>query len=324
MNDVELLGRIADEGATVRDVNVDFGLLVETIRVVGVASAHDRGRDDGIDFDAGDVRTAVGDGTENVNTAAGTDDGEFAVRAKDIGEGGWSSHQVVLPLGTLPLVRIDVHDVSGGVGIDDDGFGSALAIDFDARDGIPLGEFDPIAIASKTLGVNDVDEASGVVEGDEEKKDAGNEELKGRAREPALPENCGEAGYERGEENGVGASDDVEERDDGETGCGSSDEVCAVEAGDVMALAGEDDGEKKSGEKERDGGGKIERCEAKKIPAGKFERNGDAQDNDESEDDGCGVHGAELGGQMASFELAKPSAGNVGEYASGAETEKRD
>ena len=321
MNDVELLGGIADEGPTVGDVNVNFGLFVETVRVVGVASTHDGGGDYWIDFNAGDIRTAIGDGTENVNTAAGTDDGEFAVRAKDIGEGRWSSHQVVLPLGTLPLVRIDVHDVGGGVGIDDDGFGSALAIDFDARDRIPLREFDPIAIACETLGVNDVDQAPGVVERDEEKKDAGNEELKGRAYEPALPENCGEARYEGGEEDGVGASDDVEERDDGETGGGASDKVSAIKSGDVTALASEDDGEEKASEEKRYSGGEIERGEAKEIPARQFERNGDAQDDYQREDDSGGVHRAELGGQVTSFELAKPLAGNVSEDASGAEAE---
>ena len=46
-------------------------------------------------------------------------------------------------------------------------------------------------------------------------------------------------GDERGEEDGVRASDDVEQWNDGEAGDSSSDEVGAVEAGDVMALAGE-------------------------------------------------------------------------------------
>ena len=78
-------------------------------------------------------------------------------------------------------MRVDIHDVGGGVGIDDDGFGCALAIDFDSGNRIPLREFDPIAIASKTFGVDDVDEASGVVEGDEEKSTAGTKT--GRKRE---------------------------------------------------------------------------------------------------------------------------------------------
>jgi hypothetical protein len=80
-----------------------------------------------------------------------------------------------------------------------------------------------------------------VVEGDEEKQNHWHKKLKTEASELSFPENGCEAGDTGRKEHGVGATDEIEYWNDGETSGSASDKVGTIEAGDVAALASEDD-----------------------------------------------------------------------------------
>src|SRR5579864_9194875 len=50
LHDVKMLRSSANKRAAVVDLNVYVGAFIKMLSVIGIAAAHDRGRDDGIDF----------------------------------------------------------------------------------------------------------------------------------------------------------------------------------------------------------------------------------------------------------------------------------
>ncbi len=113
-------------------MDVNIGPVVKVLRVIGVAAAHDRGRDNGINFDARYARTSIGNGAKHIHASAGTDNCELAVRPENVGKRWRSGHQVAFPFRLMPLPHVRVHDVGGRVRIDNDCFGLSLPVHFDA------------------------------------------------------------------------------------------------------------------------------------------------------------------------------------------------
>ena len=136
LHDVVLIMAVADERTAIADVHVHFGNLVEVIGVIGEAVAHDVVGDDGIDFDAGDVGAAIRHRAQHIHTAARADDGEVTARAQHVGQRRRSRHQIA-PVIVAPMMRVGIHQVGAGVGVDDDGLGPALVVDFDSRQRVP-------------------------------------------------------------------------------------------------------------------------------------------------------------------------------------------
>src|SRR5208282_4687041 len=118
---------VAYERAAIANVNVHLGNLVEVVGIVRVTVTHDVIGDDGIDLDAGDVTAAVGHRALHVHSAAGTDDGVVAIRTQHIGQGRRGCHEVALVRG-IPVVRIGIHEVGAGIGINHNDLGPALLI----------------------------------------------------------------------------------------------------------------------------------------------------------------------------------------------------
>src|SRR5579871_5545854 len=73
LNDLILFGRAAHETAAVLDVNVHIGTQIEIAAELRILLPHDRGADDGIDFDAGNIVAAGGKGARYVPSPAGSD-----------------------------------------------------------------------------------------------------------------------------------------------------------------------------------------------------------------------------------------------------------
>ncbi len=94
LHHVVLVVAVAHKRAAIADMHVHLGNLVEVKRVVGEAIAHDVVGNDGIDFDAGDIRAAVGHGAQHVNATARPDDGEVAVRTQHVRHRRGRRHQV--------------------------------------------------------------------------------------------------------------------------------------------------------------------------------------------------------------------------------------
>src|SRR5208282_507870 len=132
LHDVEVLRGRAHKRTAVADVNVNIRALVQMLRIVRVALTHDGSGDDGVDFDSGHARAAVSYGPQHVDAASGPNVGEVSVGAQNVGQRRRSGHEIVFPHRALPVREVRVHDVSGSVGVDDDGFGLALAVDLDA------------------------------------------------------------------------------------------------------------------------------------------------------------------------------------------------
>src|ERR1700728_3710583 len=78
---IKMLRSRTQERTAVRDVNVNIGTIVKMLRVIRVPTTHDRGGDDGIDFDSGDARTAIGYGSQHINATAWPNDCEISVWA---------------------------------------------------------------------------------------------------------------------------------------------------------------------------------------------------------------------------------------------------
>src|SRR6185437_5583202 len=72
--------------AAILHVDVDLGQIVQVIRVVGVSATHHVIDDNGIDLNASDVGTAVGDGSHHVHASARANNGEVSLRAQHIRE----------------------------------------------------------------------------------------------------------------------------------------------------------------------------------------------------------------------------------------------
>src|ERR1051326_2391759 len=113
-------------------------------------AAHHVVDDDRINFNSGHAGTAAGDGAHHVDATAGTDDGEVAARAQHIDYRRGGRHETFLPVEArlggnagmrrrgravlVPVGRVDVHDGSGGVGVNYHVLAAELGIDLDARD----------------------------------------------------------------------------------------------------------------------------------------------------------------------------------------------
>ncbi len=276
LHDVELLLRIAHKRPAVGDVNVHLGPLVQMKGVVGVAAAHDGVGNDGIDLDSGNARAAIAHRAQDVHAAAGADDGVVAVRAQHVGQRRRRRHQISLP-GTLPMFGIDVHQVGGGVGIDHDRLALALGIYFDARDGIPARELDPGGIAEASLGVNDVEESAGVVDGDQDQHEQ--RASGGRSSRPAVdrPDRSCQGHADGGKKHGVRSAQPIEQRDDGQAGQRSSRQIGGVERRNVPGLARKHDGEFQSGDKEGNGRSQVDGGEPEEIRLRNVQRDRNAQ-----------------------------------------------
>src|SRR6185437_12502005 len=97
--------------------------------------------DDRVDFDSGHAGTAVGNRAQNVDATTGTDDRVGSMRPEDVYRRRWSGHQLPLPFHLAEMLRVGVHDVGVGVGIDDDDAGTVRrAINLHSRQRIPAGE----------------------------------------------------------------------------------------------------------------------------------------------------------------------------------------
>src|SRR6266700_1647529 len=120
-----------------------LGTLVEMLGEVRVALPHNGVRDDRINLDSGYAGAAIGDRTKNVHSAARPDDRVIAMRPERIHHRWRRSHQVILPLRSLPALRISIHDEGVRVGIDNDHLGAGiLAVHFHSSDGIPARKLD--------------------------------------------------------------------------------------------------------------------------------------------------------------------------------------
>src|SRR5438105_15912236 len=112
------------------------------ISVVRVASPHDVIGNDGIDFDPGNLRAAIGYGAQHVHSATRSNDGKITTWAQHVDHGWRCAHQVVLPRRPSPSMRVHVHDRGAGVSIDDDVLRAVwITVDLYARDGIPADVF---------------------------------------------------------------------------------------------------------------------------------------------------------------------------------------
>ena len=130
LHNIKLLRRRAQERAPIGDLYAHIRTLIEMLRIVSVAAAHDRRGDDGVDLDPSDASASIRHGTKHVNAAARTDNRKVAMRPQNIGQSRRGGHQILLPVGIVPLLHVRIHDVGGRIGIDDDGFGLPLAVHF--------------------------------------------------------------------------------------------------------------------------------------------------------------------------------------------------
>src|SRR5579862_4070384 len=116
LNDIESLRSRAQIGAAISNVNVNLRPLVEVLRIIGIAAAHDGFGDDGIDLDSSDAGAAIRDGSQNVDAAPGPNNGEGTLRTQNVSQSRWRRHEIFFPFGVVPVGEIAVHDVGGSVG----------------------------------------------------------------------------------------------------------------------------------------------------------------------------------------------------------------
>ena len=230
LHHVVLLTAVAYEGAPVGNVHMHFGQFIEVVGEVRIAAAHDVVRDDGIDFDAGDVPAAVGNGAQYIDSSARPYDGEVAPGAEYVGERRWCRHKVVAIPG-VPVVRVGIHDVGIGVGIDHDHLGAPDFINFDARQRIPLGE--QRRGSPRPLGVHNVDEIATQI-----CRDQGDQRNGYPGRNPAAtrrsPHDACNCNRQRGEEDGVGTADEIQQRYQRQACKRSTYQICAIELRDAL------------------------------------------------------------------------------------------
>jgi hypothetical protein len=167
LHDIETLRRGAQIGAAIGDVEVNIGPLVEMFGISGVTAAHDGVGNDGIYFDAGDAGAAAGQGTQHVNASARTDNGKISAGPENVGQRRRAGHENAFPRRTPHVFWFDIHDVSGGIGIDHDCFVMTPAVHFHTGQGVPAGKFHPSGIAEDSLGIDHIDEPVGKVSGNE-------------------------------------------------------------------------------------------------------------------------------------------------------------
>src|SRR3954463_11551211 len=71
------------------NLNMNVRTLIQMLRVLRISAPHDGGRDNGIDFDSGHATTAVSHRTQHVDSAAGPDDREVALRTQNVRQRWW-------------------------------------------------------------------------------------------------------------------------------------------------------------------------------------------------------------------------------------------
>ena len=189
------------------------------------------------------------------------------MRPKHIGQRRRSGHQILSP-SSVPcqcFFGIDIHQVGGRIGVDHDRLGIALAIDFHPRDGIPARELHPGGVAESALGIDNVEEFSRVVNGNqyENESRAGG----GSVSRPPVgrPHHSSQRHTHAGKQHGVGSAKPVEQRNDGKAGQRSAGEVGGVKRRNMLGLAGKHHGELQAGDKEGHGRSHIDRGEPKEI-----------------------------------------------------------
>ena len=157
-----------------------------------------------------------------------------------------SSHSRV-----VPVRQIAIHDVSGSVGIDDDGFGLTLAINFHPRQGIPAGKFHPGRIAKHALGVDDIDQpARSDSPRSTPRMQPPGPDASLRALEDSAQTMRPQAITDRRCQNGVRAAEPVEQRNHGQAGQRAAAQIGAVKTRNAPRLARKDHRKQQSGQKE--------------------------------------------------------------------------
>ena len=91
-----------------------------------------------------------------------------------------------------------------------------------------------------------------------------------------------------------------------------------------MCLARKNDGEKQSGQEERDRGREIKFRQVQEIPARHFEGNTGMQDNFKHGHNQNGVDEAEAGSKLTRVEAGEKWFQEIGEYAARAESQQRN
>ena len=196
--------------------------------------------------------------------------------------------------------RLGIHDVGVGVSVDDDHFGPTLAVDFHAGERIPARELHLRRIAEHAFGVNHVDQPARVVRADQrqqrERQQGGVSAQPGGISAQIV---AAAAMAAPATQNDVRPSDPIQQRDDCQASQRSATQVGAVESRDPAGLARENDCEKKSGEKEGNGGSQVERRQPSEVCPGNLQRDRNVQNDLQHTNDDYRIRHAQSRGERA-------------------------
>ena len=139
-----------------------------------------------------------------------------------------------------------------------------------------------------SLGVNNVEEVEGGVDRDQDQNEQGPSGGGSSRLAVHCPDGSRDRHADAGEKHGVGATQPVEQRDDGQASQRAPRQIGGVERGNVFGLACKNNREFQPGNKERNGGSQVNRGEAKKIRGRDFQRDRSAQhDHQHDRHDQC-------------------------------------
>ena len=139
-------------------MDVHFRQLIKMVGVVGIAATHDVVHDNGIDLDTGDAWAAAHHRSQDVHAAPRPNNGEVAMRPKNVRRRGRRCHHQSLPLFSKRAMRLRVHNGAVGVFVNYHPFRAiSFAVHLKTRDCIPADVLDILPLGDEhTLRINNV------------------------------------------------------------------------------------------------------------------------------------------------------------------------
>ncbi len=248
------------EAAAVLDPDAHLRTEVEPTAQVREPLAHNRGGDDGVDLDTGDVVAARGQRARQVPSAARADHQRLGAGPQGVDQTRPLVEQVVPFLLGKPR-QIEAGNAGGGVGVDDDVRRPAVPIprERDAREAVPADE--ALARQFLALGVFHVDERDGRVHANQHQQRARQRRSPDEslaAFRQAEPTQGGDRIEERRHDHGVRPAQSIEERDEEEAARGRACQVGEIHAVHALDGLGDRQRDGRAGGEEGQGAGEID------------------------------------------------------------------
>ena len=257
---MKLVLAAAHKASAVFGIEMHLRAEVEPAAEVWKSLAHDHLRDQRIDLDGGDVCAAAGDGAGDVPAAAGADDQRLG-RGKDhVGQAGALIAQVA-QVARGKMLEIEIGDLRGGVGVDEDGrfAGVLLRRDGDAREAVPLDE--QFVAQLLVFGEVNVRDAMGPIEDDQREQGQAQRDAEHAPRKRAghsVPDRGGGGEQHRHHDDGVFPAHSLEQWNQRQATAGCAQQVEKVNLVDALHALGDGQRNDCPGEEEGQRGGEID------------------------------------------------------------------